>query len=277
MKKTLLSLTVLCASISLHAQTLVTFFTTEGNFEVEIYDDQAPITGGNFLDLVEDKFYDGIIFHRVIDGFMIQGGDPTGLGSGGPGYSIDDEFIQGLSNVQKTISMANAGPNTGGSQFFINLVHNTYLDYDQAPLTSQHAVFGKVTEKFSVVVGIGNVAVDGNDRPLTDVVMDSVRIGSLELLTLPEVSDNFIEMNLSPNPVNHLSTLNVKASKDESMTLTITDLLGRQILNKSIDIQNGVNQISLSELLSNTLASGYYTLGITNAEKNSKNINFVIK
>jgi len=103
-----------------------------------------------------------VIFHRVIDGFMIQGGDPTGTGSGGPGYTIDDEFAESNRNFRGTVSMANAGPNTGGSQFFINLVDNNYLD-------SAHPVFGKVIEGMDVVDAIGRVPTDSSDRPISEV------------------------------------------------------------------------------------------------------------
>jgi peptidylprolyl isomerase len=126
--------------------------TTKGNIRVELFMDKAPVTAGNFKKLVEEGFYDGTRFHRVIDDFMIQGGDPLSKdeakraqwGTGGPGYAIDDEFAEDLSNVKGTIAMANSGPNTGGSQFFINTVDNIYLDYDKEPLTSKHPVFGKV-------------------------------------------------------------------------------------------------------------------------------------
>src|SRR3989338_6327832 len=111
--------------------------TTEGEITIEL-DRNMPITAGNFEKLVEKRFYDGVIFHRVIDGFMIQGGDQTGTGAGGPGYTIKDEFKNSDldKNNRGTISMANAGPNTGGSQFFINLINNNFLD-------GKHPVFGK--------------------------------------------------------------------------------------------------------------------------------------
>jgi peptidylprolyl isomerase len=142
--------------------------TTEGNFVIELYSDM-PVTAGNFEKLVRDGYYDGIIFHRVIANFMIQGGDPTGTGGGGPGYTIKDEFVAGHSNLRGTISMANAGPNTGGSQFFINLVDNTFLDYDKQPFTSKHPVFGRVVEGMDVIDKIGKVQTGAGDRPIKEV------------------------------------------------------------------------------------------------------------
>ncbi len=137
--------------------------TNQGNIVIELYSDM-PITTGNFEKLVSKGFYDRVIFHRVIDGFMIQGGDPTGTGSGGPGYEIKDEFTHkgGNRNDRGTISMANSGPNTGGSQFFINLVDNNFLD-------TKHPAFGKVVEGMDVVDKIGKVQTDSNDRPLQEV------------------------------------------------------------------------------------------------------------
>jgi peptidylprolyl isomerase len=132
-----------------------------GTIEIELYADM-PVTSGNFESLVKKGFYDGVIFHRVIDGFMIQGGDPTGTGTGGPGYAIKDEFTPANRNSRGTISMANAGPNTGGSQFFINLVDNNYLDRN-------HPVFGRVVGGMDVVDKIGKVKKGRDDRPITPV------------------------------------------------------------------------------------------------------------
>jgi len=144
--------------------------TTKGDIVLELYE-EMPVTTGNFKKLVKEGFYDGIIFHRVIDGFMIQGGDPLGTGAGGPGYTIEDEFVSSekLSNLRGTISMANRGPNTGGSQFFINLADNNYLDWDKEPLTSKHPVFGKVVEGMDVVDEIGKMKTDSNHKPLEEV------------------------------------------------------------------------------------------------------------
>lgn len=143
--------------------TRVKLETTHGDIIINLYYDM-PITAGNFEKLVKEGFYDGVVFHRVINGFMIQGGDPTGTGTGGPGYKIQDEFTHagGNKNNRGTISMANAGPNTGGSQFFINLVDNNFLD-------TKHPAFGKVIEGMDVVDKIAKVQTDQNDRPLEEV------------------------------------------------------------------------------------------------------------
>ena len=145
--------------------TRVKLETNYGNITINLYSDM-PITSGNFKKLVEGGFYDKVIFHRVIDGFMIQGGDPQGTGMGGPGYTIKDEFTHagGNKNFRGTISMANSGPNTGGSQFFINLVDNNFLD-------DKHPAFGKVIEGMDVVDKIAKVETDDEDRPLKDVVI----------------------------------------------------------------------------------------------------------
>ena len=141
--------------------TKVKLETTMGDIVIELRDDM-PITAGNFEKLVRAGFYDGVIFHRVIPDFMIQGGDPTGTGRGGPGYTIEDEFNGEQKNNRGTLSMANAGPNTGGSQFFINLVDNNYLD-------GRHPVFGQVTQGMDVVDRIAQVKTGPGDRPLEEV------------------------------------------------------------------------------------------------------------
>lgn len=144
--------------------------TTDGDITIELYSDM-PITSGNFKTLVEKGFYNGVIFHRVIEGFMIQGGDPTGTGMGGPGYKIKDEFTHagGNKNDRGTISMANSGPNTGGSQFFINLVDNNFLD-------TKHPAFGKVIEGMDVVDKIGESQTDASDRPVKEVKIMSATV-----------------------------------------------------------------------------------------------------
>ncbi len=138
--------------------------TTMGDIRIQLFDDTMPGTAGNFRKLVEKGFYNGVVFHRVIPGFMIQGGDPTGTGRGGPGYTIKDELPPTNRNARGTISMANAGPNTGGSQFFINVVDNLRLD-------RKHPAFGKVVAGMEVVDAISKVPTDARDRPRTPVAI----------------------------------------------------------------------------------------------------------
>jgi peptidylprolyl isomerase len=148
---------------SAEAQKLVKLETNMGTITIALAPDM-PVTAGNFESLVKKGYYDGVIFHRVINGFMIQGGDPTGTGRGGPGYVIKDEFTSKNRNDRGTISMANAGPNTGGSQFFINLVNNNFLD-------GKHPVFGKVVEGMDVIDKIAKVKTDSSDRPAQNVTI----------------------------------------------------------------------------------------------------------
>jgi cyclophilin family peptidyl-prolyl cis-trans isomerase len=146
------------------------FETSMGNFKIELYNDLAPKTCRSFMDLAERNFYDGVIFHRVIDGFMIQGGDPTGTGRGGPGYVIPDEFAPGLAHDSEgVLSMANSGPNTGGSQFFITLAPTPWLD-------GKHAIFGRVAEGMETVRDIGKTRTMRGDKPIVDVVIKKLTI-----------------------------------------------------------------------------------------------------
>ena len=148
------------------------FDTNKGKFTIELFEDKAPITTANFIELVNQGFYNGLIFHRVIDEFMIQSGCPHGTGTGGPGYTIRDEFHRDLKHDSAGIlSMANAGPNTGGSQFFITVAPTPWLD-------RRHSIFGKVIEGIDVVHAISKVQKDGNDKPLKDVVIKSITIES---------------------------------------------------------------------------------------------------
>jgi len=148
----------------------IRFTTNKGVFVAQMFEDKAPNTAKNFIELTEKGFYDGLIFHRVIDGFMIQGGDPTGTGAGGPGYRIKDEFGEGLVHDDEGIlSMANAGPDTGGSQFFITLAPTPWLN-------GHHAIFGKISEGMDVVREIGGVDTDFRDRPKKPVIMEKVEV-----------------------------------------------------------------------------------------------------
>ena len=143
---------------------------TKGAIVVELYPDQAPKTVANFVKLAKQGFYNGIIFHRVIPSFMIQTGDPTGTGRGGPGYTFEDEFSPKLHHdAPGTLSMANAGPGTNGSQFFITLAPTPWLD-------GKHTIFGRVVEGQSVVEQIGAAQRDANDKPLQPIAMTKVTI-----------------------------------------------------------------------------------------------------
>jgi peptidyl-prolyl cis-trans isomerase A (cyclophilin A) len=162
-----------------------TFSTTEGEFKARLFDEAAPKTVDNFVGLAEGTktwsdprtheqvarpFYDGLVFHRVIDGFMLQGGCPMGNGMGGPGYRFPDEFGPGLRHDRPGfLSMANSGPNTNGSQFFVTLAPTPWLD-------NKHAIFGEVVEGMDVVQRIGKTKTGPNDRPVKDVVINSVTI-----------------------------------------------------------------------------------------------------
>jgi peptidyl-prolyl cis-trans isomerase B (cyclophilin B) len=146
-----------------------TIHTNHGPIAVELFEDDAPKTVANFTKLADEGFYDGVIFHRVIPDFMIQGGDPTGTGSGGPGYTFEDEFNDNKV-VRGALAMANAGPNTNGSQFFIVTTEAaSWLD-------GKHTVFGRVTEGMDVVNEISALETDARDRPRTDVVIERVEL-----------------------------------------------------------------------------------------------------
>jgi peptidyl-prolyl cis-trans isomerase A (cyclophilin A) len=169
----------------LNPGTYARFSTSEGNFAIQLFSDEAPKTVENFVGLAEGTkewtdpktgkkvtrpYYDGLAFHRVIDGFMIQGGCPLGTGTGGPGYKFSDEFNPKLRHSKEGIlSMANAGPNTNGSQFFITLGPTPHLN-------DRHSVFGEVTEGMDVVRKIGKVQTGANDRPVKPVIIQSVKI-----------------------------------------------------------------------------------------------------
>lgn len=157
---------------------IVTFETTQGTIKAELYPEIAPNTVNNFISLVKKGFYDGTIFHRVIPGFMIQGGDPTGTGMGGPGYSIKGEFSSNgfkndLKHTEGVLSMARSmSPDSAGSQFFIMVANAPHLD-------GQYASFGKVTEGMSVAQDIVNQPRDWNDKPDTDMVMTKVTVDTM--------------------------------------------------------------------------------------------------
>ena len=156
-------------------QHMITIQTNKGTIVFETYDADAPNTVQNFITLANKGFYNGLIFHRVIKGFMIQGGDPTGTGRGGPGYTFADELNPVTQSyktgyVRGTVAMANSGPDTNGSQFFI-------MQAD-TPLPNSYSIFGHVTSGMDVVDAIANTPVDGNDRPLPNITMDKVTVAN---------------------------------------------------------------------------------------------------
>ena len=165
---------------------LAHFTTTEGPFTIQLFDEDAPKTVANFVGLAEGTkqwtdprtgkagaggYYNGTIFHRVIDGFMIQGGDPTGTGTGGPGYTFEDEVPAGGPGFDKPglLAMANAGPGTNGSQFFVTVAAAPWL-------TGKHTIFGEVTEGYEVVEAISKAATGAQDRPREDVVIERIEV-----------------------------------------------------------------------------------------------------
>jgi len=153
--------------------TNATLHTNHGAIAVELFDEDAPKTVENFLKLARDGFYDGVVFHRVIPDFMIQGGDPTGTGTGGPGYSFEDE-INDHKVERGALAMANAGPDTNGSQFFV-------VTTQAAPwLDGKHTVFGRVTEGMEAVDSISGVDTDANDKPREQVTIERVEVGGLD-------------------------------------------------------------------------------------------------
>lgn len=255
-------------NVDANAQTEVRFFTNHGTFDVMIHNDIMPITGGNFLELVDNEFYDDLIFHRVIEDFVIQGGDPTGTGTGGPGYAIDDEFHESLSNVEKTISMANSGPNTGGSQFFFNMIDNTFLDPDEAPLTSKHPVFGEVIENWDIVEEISKVDVNGNNKPLEDVVIDSIR--RVALLNVNELDNKKNNISIYPNPVSANSIVEIHTSSTQTSTVDLYDCMGTLVSRSFIELEKGVNTISVAQFIETKLPAGIYFFQLEGSSSTTK-------
>jgi len=262
MKKLFTLLLIACSFETVIAQTQVKFHTTLGDFIVELNDTLAPITAGNFKNLVQDKYYDGVTFHRVINNFMIQGGN------GATKPNIQDEFHVGLSNTTGTISMANTGAvNSGNTQFFINLINNTRLDYNKAPLSSKHPVFGKVVENFSVVQAIGSAPVNGS-VPSPAIYMDSLRLyaspgdttnngGGVSVYDFNAPTSSVIEV--FPNPLTSKSFIKVKAHSN-TINVRLIDLLGNELVKKELETTDKELLIQLYSLTAETLPSGIYFL-----------------
>ncbi|MFK7971221.1 MAG: peptidylprolyl isomerase, partial [Bacteroidia bacterium] len=208
---------LLCLALSSQAQTIVDFHTTRGDFRVQLREDIMPITAGNFISLVDSGYYDGVIFHRVIDGFVIQGGDPTGTGSGGPGYTIMDEYHPTMNHDSAgVIAMAKtSAPNSAGSQFYFTLDSVNRLD-------QRYSVFGSCIDGLNVILTIGKVRTDNNDRPLFTVMMDSVRIydptASIEALSHNVLTEVY------PNPFQGAANIRYQVKKAEKVLITMHDV-----------------------------------------------------
>jgi len=196
-------LLTLCLSgmVTADAQTIATFYTTLGNFKVMLTDTLTPITVDSFKARVNRKFYDTLLFHRVVHNFVIQGGDPLGTGYGGTGTTIPDEIVPTLKNVKWSLAMANEGtPNTGDCQFYFNLVNNSFLN-------GKYTVFGNILNNDTTVAhNIGMVPTDANDRPLTEVHMDSIRIDMPS--SVPNVTHN-VPSVIYPNPNNGVFSIDL--------------------------------------------------------------------
>ncbi len=223
MKKIVLLTLYVIGFCNARAQTEATWYTSKGTFKTVLTDTLTPITVDSFIARVTEKFYDGLIFHRVISGFMIQGGDPLGTGSGGPGYSFVDEFHPTLKNVPGALAMANSGPNTNGSQFYINLVTNSHLN-------NLHTVFGKTTTGFPVVQSIGLVPTDASDKPLTDVVIDSIRITQYYIPVSITSTGNVSTASIYPNPCRGLLHIDLP---NITTRVEVINVAGQTVYNKN--------------------------------------------
>ena len=199
-------------------------------------------------------------FHRVVANFVVQGGDPTGTGYGGPGYTIPDEFSQYTSNVQKALGMANAGPNTGGSQFFINLKNNTYLD-------PNYPCFGIVRENFSVVQTIGQVAVNANNHPLVNVYMDSLRVTYWSPAAITENQEQPMNLIIAPNPVTASSVLTINIRSRKTVSIQVYNQQGVELYSGKRLLVNGFNNIPFSEFTPSGLLDGMYFLRVYDDQK----------
>ena len=242
--------TLLFAGNYLFALNKAEWFTSKGSFTIELREDLVPKTAGNFSRLANTKFYDGLNFHRVIDGFMIQGGCPNGTGNGDPGYEFEDEFHPDLLHSKEGIlSMANSGPNTNGSQFFITLAATAWLN-------GKHSVFGEVTEGMEVVREIGHVDTDSNDMPLEEVLIDSIRVSGIYDISVP-YQDYILDHNTY-----------IEIDMDSIFTCTVDSEIDYNIVeNTNPDIIPAAFEgNTLIVASNNTLGSSEITIGATCGE-----------
>ena len=258
MKKFYISILTVFVSTFAFGQTQVTFYTNHGNFKAEIYDSLKPITGGNFLTLADTGYYDGQKFYRVIPNFVIQGGSYWGSST-----TIPDEFdtTGTLSNIKRTLSMANSGPNTGSSEFFINLKNNTFLDWDKNPTSSAHPVFGYVKDGWNTVDSIAQTPTNSNDAPLQHVFIDSIRITG-SYLSADEIETMRAVTQIYPNPISGESVLDVYSDINRKAQLQVYDLTGSLILNTTVELHAGKEKIPLSSLGIDFLSSGTFLFNL---------------
>jgi cyclophilin family peptidyl-prolyl cis-trans isomerase len=221
MKKIIL-LTLFSCSLIAHTQTLADFYTSMGNFRVELREDLMPITANNFIKLSRKGFYDATIFHRVVADFVIQGGDPIGTGSGGPGYTImDEDHITMNHDSAGVIGMAkDVAPNSAGSQFYFTLS-------PQPGLNRRYAVFGACIQGLQVILDIGKVRVNGDDKPLDAVILDSIRI--VNTTTISHQEKMRMPLEVYPNPFTERSYIRYEIKRAGPLTLSIYDMQGRLI------------------------------------------------
>ncbi len=214
--------TILIQIFPLKSQTIVQWYTSMGSFRAQLHEDIVPITANNFINLTNAKFYDNLIFHRVVLNFVNQDGDPNGDGTGGPGYEIPDEFSPLLRHNQPGIlAMANAGPNTGGSQYYITVVPYPSLD-------DHYSIFGKIIDGMDTVFAINKVAVDANRKPLIDIVIDSIRVVTgTPTLNLLHPEGNEIYISGTQQKIywesNFLADVKIEYSTDDGSSWNVVD------------------------------------------------------
>lgn len=252
MKKIVLLFALTMTTLA-YSQTLIDFYTTQGDFRVQVREDLMPITAGNFISLVDTGFYDGVVFHRVVKDFVIQGGDPTGTGSGGPGYTIQDEYHPDMTHDSAgVIAMAKTNqPNSAGSQFYFSLAPLPNLD-------NNYSVFGSCIEGLDVILRIGDMRTDPNDRPRPTVWMDSVRIFD------PAASSDILKAEILtevyPNPFANQAHIRYQIRHAGQVAVSIQDLQGRTIETLLEDQKApGIHEITWN---AQAFADGNYILSV---------------